>query len=80
MKTITFKVTEEEDRVIRTQARRAKLTVSEYLRRKLRSDTRSSGSVDVAKSPATGAPAFCGDADMPPLNQDTVREMLSQFP
>ncbi len=80
MKTLTFKVTDEEDHAIRTQARRARLTVSEYLRRKIRSSTVPGVSVEVVYSQQTGAPMFVGTPEMTPLNVETIREALSDFP
>lgn len=80
MATITFKVTDEEARLIRFHARRERVTVSEYLRR------RASLSIAPARKPAkvrchhTGAMIFASPDNEPPLTTDAVRELLSDFP
>jgi hypothetical protein len=80
VKTITFKVTEEEARLIRTRARREGLSVSEYLRR------RASAPMPGARKPRrvrckhTGATIFAAPPNEPPLTTQSVREILSDFP
>lgn len=78
--TLTFKVSEREARLIRSQARRERITVSEYLRR------RASAPAAPARKPAkvrcvhTGAMIFAPLGDQPPLTTEAVRELLSDFP
>jgi hypothetical protein len=80
MKTLTFKVSDDEARLIRSLARREKLTVSEYLRR------RASGARGAVGVPArvrcefTGAMIFAPLPEQPPLDTASVREMLADFP
>ena len=80
MTTLTFKVTDEEARLIRSRARKERVTVSEYLRR------RASLSLVPARKPAkvrcphTGAMIFASPDNQPPLTTDAVRELLSEFP
>ena len=80
MTTLTFKVTDEEARLIRSWARKERVTVSEYLRR------RASLALAPARRPAkvhcthTGAMIFASPENRPPLTTDTVRELLSDFP
>ena len=80
MATLTFKVTDEEARLIRHRARKERVTVSAYLRR------RASLSLAPASKPAkvrcshTGAMIFSGPDDQPPLTTDAVRELLADFP
>lgn len=80
MATLTFKVTEEEARLIRSRARRERVTVSAYLRR------RASLSLAPARKPArvrcphTGATIFAPPDNQPPLTTDAVRALLADFP
>ena len=81
MATITFKVTEEEARLIRSRAKKERLTVSEYLRRRasitktaVRRKTRK------IRCPHTGAMIFAAPDNQPPLTTEAVRELLSDFP
>ena len=80
METLTFKVTDQEARRIRSRARKERVTVSEYLRR------RASLALGPARKPAkvrcphTGAMIFASLDNQPPLTTDAVRELLSDFP
>ena len=80
MATLTFKVTAQEARLIRSRARRERVTVSEYLRR------RANLSLAPAPKPAkvrclhTGAMIFAAPDNQPPLSTDAVRELLLDFP
>jgi hypothetical protein len=80
MTTITFKVTDEEARRIRSHAKRERLTVSEFLRR------RASLTPPLAREPSkvrcahTGAMIFAAPDQQLPLTTDTVRDLLSDFP
>lgn len=76
MKTITFKVTEDEERQLRRQARESGLTISGFLRGKLRGER----AVEVVASRATGAPAFRLRGNQERLTTEGVREMLADFP
>lgn len=80
MKTLTFKVSDDEARLIRSLAKREKLSVSEYLRR------RASGGSGTRRIPSrvrcefTGAMIFAALPDQPPLDTESVKEMLADFP
>jgi len=76
MKTITFKVTDDEERHLRVEAQKAGTTVSGYLRRKLRGES----TVEVVTSRATGAPVFRLSGSEGGLTTEAVREMLADFP
>lgn len=76
MKTITFKVTDDEERYLRGEARKAGTTVSGFLRRKLRGES----AVEVVTSRATGAPVFRLSGSGEGLTTEAVREMLADFP
>ena len=80
MTTLTFKVDEEEARSLRGAARRAKLTLSEYLRRQIRLNAAEVKPVEQTKCPHTGAMIFAQAPQYPQLTTRTVREMLSDFP
>ena len=80
MTTLTFKVDEEEARCLRVAARRAKLTLSEYLRSQIRINATEVKSVEQTKCPHTGVMIFAQAPQYPQLTTRTVREMLSDFP
>lgn len=80
MTTLTFKVQDDEARNVRVAAQRAKLTLSEYLRRQIRTNAEELGPVGQVKCRHTGAMIF-GPAPMhPPLTSEAVRDMLANFP
>jgi hypothetical protein len=80
MKTISFKVTDDEAKLIRSLAKQERSSLSEYLRR------RAKGAGPVPEPPQrvrcefTGAMIFAPSTGQPPLTTDSVREMLSDFP
>jgi len=80
MTTITFKVTDDEARMIRARAKKEGISVSEYLRR------RASGVMPASRKPRrvrcrhTGAMIFGAPENQPPLTTEAVRELLSDFP
>jgi len=80
MATITFKVTEEEARLIRSRARKERVTVSEYLRRRAGNLESPSPKTRKVRCPHTGAMIFAAPENQPPLTTEAVRELLSDFP
>jgi hypothetical protein len=80
MLTITFKVTEEEARLIRSQARKERVSVSEYLRRRARAPMPDSPKPRRIRCRHTGAMIFAALENQPPLTTQSVRELLSDFP
>ena len=80
MKTITFKVTEDEARLIRSRARKERISVSEYLRRRAGSAATTSQKPRQVRCPHTGAMIFAAPETQPPLTTESVRELLSDFP
>lgn len=80
MPTLTFKVSEEEARQIRAAARRQRLSVSEYLRRL--TQPRPPAATGIARTVCahTGATIFGPAPELPPLNTETVRGLLADFP
>lgn len=80
MKTLTFKVSEAEARSLRMAALRAHLTLSEYLRQRIRSGPAGEASVHMVKCPATGAMIFAPDPLKSPLTAAVVKEILTDFP
>lgn len=80
MTTLSFKVTEDEARAIRRQARDAKLTVSEFLRRRARGEILEPSAIECTECEFTGATIFAGSPELPPLTTAAVREILSEFP
>jgi hypothetical protein len=80
MPTLTFKVTMDEARRIRAEARRKKMTLSEYVRGRALNDGKSSGNVRQVRCAHTGARIFSSPPGARPLTTETVREMLADFP
>jgi hypothetical protein len=80
MQILTFKVSDDEARLIRSLARRERLSVSEYLRR------RAAGGAGATKTPArvrcefTGAMIFAPISGRGSFDTESVREMLADFP
>ena len=80
MPTLTFKVTMDEARRIRAEARGKKMTLSEFVRGRALSDGKSSGLVRQVRCAHTGAKIFSSTPGARPLTTDAVREMLADFP
>ena len=81
MPTITFKVPSDEARRLRAAARNSKLTVSEFVRRKVSPAPRKRKSKPLLKRCRhTGAMIFAGNPDYIPLTTQSVKEMLADFP
>lgn len=80
MVTLTFKVTDQEARQIRSRARKERLTVSEYLRRRASLSTTPARKLTKVCCPHTGAHIFSAADDLPPLTTDAVRDLLADFP
>lgn len=80
MTTITFKVNEDEARLIRARARNERVSVSEYLRRRAGGAAAASAKPRQIRCPRTGAIIFAAPANQPPLTIESVRGMLADFP
>lgn len=81
MKTITFKVSDDEARHIRQLAKHEKLSISEYLRRSARGGSAAAPKpLSKTRCEFTGAEIFAPLRDQPPLSTESVREMLAEFP
>ena len=80
MTTITFKVTEDEARLIRSRARKEGISVSEYLRRRASVSMPAPQKPRRVRCPHTGAMIFAAPENQPPLTTESVRELLSDFP
>ena len=80
MPTLAFKVTTEEARQIRLAARRLRLSVSEFLRRKAMDVPKAPSKIPRMTCPRTHAVIFAPCPDLPPLDSDAVRDMLGDFP
>ena len=79
MTTLSFKVSEEEAREIRRQAKAAGITVSEFLRRRAMG-SEPGATMSKVRCEFTGAEIFAPLAGAGPLTTETVREMLADFP
>ena len=80
MATLTFKVTDREARLIRSRARKERVTVSEYLRRRASQSLVPATKPAKVRCPHTGAMIFASPDNQPPLTTDAVRELLADFP
>jgi hypothetical protein len=80
MKTISFKVSEDEARLIALRAREEGLTVSEYLRRRATGTRAPGGAPRRVRCAHTGVLIFGPCSDLPPLSTESVRAMLAEFP
>jgi hypothetical protein len=80
MKTLTFKVTEDEARAIRAKARQEKLTLSEYLRRRAIKRSSPTAKPGLIRCSRTGAMIFGPLPGEPPFTTDSVRQLLADFP
>ncbi len=80
MATISFKVSEDEARLIRARARKEGVSVSEYLRRRARLSTPGPPPLRRVRCPDTGAMIFAAPEEQVPLTTEMVRELLSDFP
>lgn len=80
MPTITFKVSTDEARKIRADARGKKMTVSEFIRGRALNGGGKPGRFRQILCPHTGAKIFSSPAGTQPLTTETVREILADFP
>lgn len=80
MATISFKVSDEEARLIRARARSEGISISEYLRRRARLAMPPPSSPRLVRCPHTGTMIFAALDDLPPLTTEAVRELLADFP
>ena len=80
MATISFKVSDDEARLIRARARKEGVSVSEYLRRRARLSTPGPPPLRRVRCPHTGAMIFAAPVGHAPLTTEMVRELLSDFP
>lgn len=79
MARVTFRLTDEEVRLIRARASKERVTVSEYLRRRAIFSLAPPRKPAKVRCPHTGAMIFGSPDNQPPLTTDAVRELLSDF-
>ena len=80
MTTISFKVSDDEARLIRSRATREGISISEYLRRRARLSMPDPPKPQLVRCRHTGAMIFAASEDQPPLGTEAVRELLADFP
>ena len=80
MPTITFKVSPDEARRLRAAGRGARLTLSEFVRKKVSATAKAKKHPLTKRCPLTGVQIFHGTSDMIPPTTETVRQMLADFP
>ena len=79
MTTLSFKVSDGDALLIRQRAKREKLSVSEYLRRRA-VGTENSVPVGRMRCDLTDAEIFAPLEGSPAMTNETVRQMLADFP
>jgi hypothetical protein len=79
VKTISFKVSDDEARQIRSLAKHQRLSVSEYLRRRAM-ESPQQGEVATIRCEFTGARIFAPPAGEVPLSVSETRRLLADFP
>jgi hypothetical protein len=79
VKTISFKVSDDEARQIRSLAKHQRLSVSEYLRRRA-VESPQQGEVAKIRCEFTGAQIFAAPAGEIPLSVAETRRLLADFP
>ncbi len=83
MATLSFKVTPDEAARIRRSARKVRLTVSEFLRRRAMGDAAprgKAGGYRMETSRVTGLPVMCAPRGTPPVTSAEIRALLADFP
>jgi hypothetical protein len=80
MKRLSFKVSEDEARLIRIRAKREQVSVSEYLRRRASGLASKRPTLRLIRCPKTGAMIFAPLDGESSLTTETVRELLTDFP
>lgn len=82
MPTLTFKVSERDAARIRELARRERVTVSEFLRRRAvaSAGVGDVGDYRVVEDPLTGLPVMEAPAGMKPVSSEQIRALLADFP
>ena len=80
MATISFKVSDEEARLIRMRASSEGVSVSEYLRRRARLAMPAPSPPGLVRCPHTGAMIFAAPGDEAPLTTEALRQLLADFP
>jgi hypothetical protein len=80
VKTISFKVSDDEARLIRSLAEQQCTSLSEYLRQRATGIDRSPVLPQRVRCEFTGAMIFAPRSGVAPLTMESVREMLSDFP
>jgi len=80
MQTITFKVPEEEADYIKAEASNSNLSISEFIRRKIRNQSGEYEPVREVYCPITQTTIFSGSEDLAPLTSESVEKILADFP
>ncbi len=80
VKTISFKVSPEEEREIKSRAHQQRLTVSQFLRQQATAPPLPVPALELRLCPLTGAMVFASAESLHPLNVETTRQMLADFP
>jgi Family of unknown function (DUF6290) len=80
MKTLSFRASDDEAKLIRSLARQAGLSVSEFIRRQTISANEPEVAVTLVRCPITGAKIFGKLRGHAPLSTQMVKDLLSDFP
>ena len=80
VKTITFKVSDDEARLIRALAKQERSSLSEYLRRRASGTSRTAALPQKERCEFTSAMIFAPLPGQKAMTTASVREMLAEFP
>ncbi len=80
MPTLTFKVSNEEARLIRAKARSEKSTLSAFLRTRVLDAKPVRRKVVARKHPVSGLPYDAGGLGEPVVTRDAIKTLLADFP
>ena len=80
MKTITFKVSDDEARLIRALAQQERASLSEYLRRRASGTSKTAALPQRVRCEFTAAMIFAPLPGQKAMTTASVREMLAEFP
>lgn len=80
MPTLTFKVSEEEARVLRAKARAENTTLSAFLRSRVLEVASPRQRLTVRRHPVSGLPYDAGGRGRDVVTRDTIKALLADFP
>lgn len=80
MPTLTFKVSDDEARLLRARARAEKTTLSAFLRARVLDAAPARRKIVMRKHPVSGLPCDAGAGKRAVVTRDAVKALLADFP